>query len=65
MFICSFDSFDTIEFLSTILLNFGMHTRNWPRIDLQPLEFNSEFYVWKFRFAEFQQSQNRRSLYQA
>ena len=54
--------------MSTILLNFGVHTRNWPRIDLQPLVFNFEFYFWRFRgprFAEFQQSQNRRSLYQA
>ena len=30
--------------MSTILLNFGVHTRNWPRIDFQPVEFNSEFY---------------------
>ena len=35
--------------MSTILLNFGVHARNWPRIDLQPLEFNSEFYIWRFR----------------
>ena len=44
--------------MSTISLNFGLHTRNWPRIDLQPLEFNFEFvlevYFWP-RFAEFQQ----------
>ena len=32
-----------------ISLNFGVHTRNWPRIDLQPLEFNFEFYFWRFR----------------
>ena len=23
---------------------FDVHTRNWPRIDYQPLEFNFEFY---------------------
>ena len=46
--------------MSTILLNFGVLTRNWPRTGLQPLEFNSEFYFWSRdfgepRFAEFQQ----------
>ena len=47
--------------MSTIFLNFGEHARNWPRIDLQPLEFNFEFYFWRFRggggghFDEFQQ----------
>ena len=47
--------------MSTILLSFGVHTRSWPRIDLQPLEFNFEFYFWIYflggggRFAEFQQ----------
>ena len=53
--------------MSTISLKFGVHTRIWPRIDFQPLEFNSEFYFWRFffflgggggggaRFAEFQQ----------
>ena len=35
--------------MSTISLDFGVHTRNWPRIDLQPLQFNSEFYFWRFR----------------
>ena len=32
--------------MSTILLNFAVHTRNWPRIDLQPLEFNLSFIFW-------------------
>ena len=48
--------------MSTILLSFGVHTRNWPRIDLQPLEVNFEFYFWRIRgggggsrFDEFQQ----------
>ena len=44
--------------MSTILLNFGVHTRNWRRIHLQHLELNFEFYFWRFRgprFAEFQQ----------
>ena len=45
--------------MSTILLSFGVHTGNWPRIDLQRLEFNFEFsIVGDFggpRFAEFQQ----------
>ena len=54
-----------LEFMSTILLNFGVRIRNWPRIDLLPSEFNFEFYFWRFflggggggggRFAEFQQ----------
>ena len=47
----------------TISLSFGVCTRNWPRIDLHPLEFNFEFYFLRFRgggggvwrFAEFQQ----------
>ena len=26
-----------------IMLNFGVHTRNWPRIDPQLLEFNLSF----------------------
>ena len=42
----------------TILLKFGVRTRNWPRTDLQPLEFNFELYFCRFmgpRFAEFQQ----------
>ena len=34
--------------MSTISLKFGMHTRNWPRIDFQPLEFNFEFHFWRF-----------------
>ena len=47
-----------------ISLNFGVYTRNWSRIDLQPLEFNFEFIFGDFwegggggggRFAEFQQ----------
>ena len=45
--------------MSTISLRFGVHTRNWPRSDFQPLEFNFEFYFWRVRgggrFAEFQQ----------
>ena len=42
--------------MSTILLSFGVHTRNWPKIDLQPLGFNFEFNFWRFpRFVEFQQ----------
>ena len=49
--------------MSTISLSFDVHTRNWPRIDFQPLEFNFEFYFWSCffflgggggRFAEFQ-----------
>ena len=35
-----------LEFMLTILLSFGVHTRNWPRINFQPLEINSEFYFW-------------------
>ena len=53
--------------MSTILLNFGVHTRNWPRIDLKPLEFNFEFYFWRFRgprFAEFQQRVKIVGLYE-
>ena len=34
-------------FMSTISLKFGVHTRNWPRIDFKPLEFNFEFYFWR------------------
>ena len=53
----------------TISLKFGVHTRNWPRIDFQPLEFNFEFYYWRFREAGFcclpAKSKNSRSLYQA
>ena len=57
--------------MSTISLNFGVHTRNWPRIDLQPLEFNSEFYVWGLRggggggacFSEFQKGVKIVGLY--
>ena len=48
--------------MSTILFNFGVHTRNWPGTDFQPSEFNFEFHFWRFffggggggRFAEFQ-----------
>ena len=45
-----------LEFMSTISLNFGVLTRNWPRIDFQPLEFNFErdFGWGGGRFAEFQ-----------
>ena len=32
-----------------ISLSFGVHTRNWLRIDLQPLKFIFELYFWKFR----------------
>ena len=44
--------------MSTISLTFCVHTRNWPGIDLQPLEFHFEFYFGRFLgppFAEFQQ----------
>ena len=47
-----------LEFMSTIFLNAGKHSRNWPRIDFQPLKFNFEFYFEDFgwlRFAEFKQ----------
>ena len=47
-----------LEFMSTVSLRFGVHTRNWPRIDFQSLEFNFQFYFWRFRgggVAEFQQ----------
>ena len=48
-----------LEFMLTILLKFDVHTRNWPSIDLQRLEFNSKLYFWRFRggggrFAKFQ-----------
>ena len=52
--------------MSTILLNSGVHTRNWPGIDLQLLEFNFEFYFGDFgrpRFAEFQQRVKILGLY--
>ena len=32
-----------LEFMSTISLKFGVHTRNWPRINFQPLELSFEF----------------------
>ena len=35
--------------MSAIALRFGVHTRNWPIIDFQPLEFNFESYFWRFR----------------
>ena len=58
-----------LGFMSTISLNFGVHTRNWPRIVLQPLEFNFEFYFWRILGDAFcwvpGRSQNSRSLYQA
>ena len=44
--------------MSMISINFGLDTRNWPRINLQLLEFNFELYFWRFRglrFVEFQQ----------
>ena len=44
--------------MSTISLNFRVHTRNWPRIDFQPIEFNLSLIFGDFggsRFAEFQQ----------
>ena len=31
-----------------LLLSFGVRTRNCPRIDLQPLEFNFELYFGDF-----------------
>ena len=53
--------------MSTISLKFGVHTRNWPRIDFQLLEFNFEFYFWSFGrgvgFAEFQQRVKIAGLY--
>ena len=40
-------------------IGFGVHTRNWPRIYLQHLEFNFEFYLWRLGggglFAELKQ----------
>ena len=65
--------------MSTILLSFGVRTRNWPRIDFQfnfqlnsfgfNLEFNLKFYLlrfWGLRSAErAAKSQNSRSLYQS
>ena len=36
------------ELMPTISLKFGVHARNWPRIDFQPLEFNFQFYFWRF-----------------
>ena len=56
--------------LMMISLKFGVHTRNWPRIDFQPVEFNFEFYFWRFlggggvcRLPA--KSQNSRSLHHA
>ena len=40
-----------------ISLKFGVHTRNWPRIDFQPLEFNFEFYFWRLRGTAFSKEQ--------
>ena len=56
-----------LEFMSTISLDFGVCTKNWPRIDLRLLEFNFEFYFWRFRgggdFLQFQQRVNIIGLY--
>ena len=53
--------------MSTIFLSFGAHTRNWPRIDLHPLEFNFEFIFGDSGdfgdFAEFQQRVKIAGLY--
>ena len=52
--------------MPTISLKFGVHTRNWPRIDFQPLEFNFEVIFGDFRgpgFAEFQQRVKIAGLY--
>ena len=52
-----------------ISLSFGVHTRNWPRIEFQPLEFKFEFYFWRFfggggaRFAGFEQRVKIEGLY--
>ena len=52
--------------MSTISFKFGVHARNWPEIDFQPLELNFEFYFWRFRGTGFRivpaKSQNSRSL---
>ena len=32
--------------MSTISLKFGVHTRDWPRIDFQSLEFNFELFFF-------------------
>ena len=39
--------------MSTISFKFGVHTRNWPRNDFQPLDLYFEFYFWRFRGAAF------------
>ena len=38
-----------LGFMLTISLNFGVRSRNWPRTGLQPLKFNFELCVWRFR----------------
>ena len=53
-----------LEFMSTISLNFGVHTRNWPRIDLQPSEFNFEFYFCRFGGRGVLLSSSKESKYQ-
>ena len=45
--------------MSTISLKFGVHSRNWPRIDFQSLENSIVIFIFGDfrgpRFAEFQQ----------
>ena len=59
-----------------ILLKVGVHTRNWPRIDIQPLEFDFEFHFWEISgrgegrgeggvLLSFSKESNSRSLYEA
>ena len=36
-------------FAFKIFLSFGVHTRSWPGINLQPLEYNFGSYFWRFR----------------
>ena len=45
--------------MSTIALRFGVRTRNWPRIDFQPSEFNFESYFWRFRGGGLLSSEER------
>ena len=50
----------------TISVNFGVPTRNWLKIDIQPLKFNFKLYFWGFRGTAFcrvsEKSQNSKSL---